>query len=398
MSNQLATCNIVAKEALAILKNNTAFAKRANRNYEPEFNKSMSKGYANGNVINIKRPPRYSYRAGRVAQPQATVETTIPLTLQQGGCDLIFTSNELTTGLLAMQQKIEAAMASVITEIDRQGCDLMRTASFNIIGAPGTPPNTQALAVAAMTGLGQRLTEMGAPLKDRKRTLIQSPSLNSALVTGQAGLFNNQSRIGEQNNSGLFLDGFGMYAEVDQCIATHTNGTQVVTGTAVAAGLSGSSIACAALGGTITKGTKIHFPGVFAVNPQTRQSTGVLAQFTITADLLGGATALPISPALVPTGNFQNVTNATTAANFVIFGSASGSYTCSGLIHEDAFTLAMVPLQPLDGLVCSVQSDDGFSVRVMNYSDGANDTQSTRIDVLYGWAATYAELSCLYAL
>ncbi len=398
MSNQLATCNIIAKEALAILKNNTAFAKRANRKYEGEFNKGMAKGYANGNVINIKRPPRYTYRAGRVAQPQATVETTIPLTLQQGGCDLIFTSNELTTGLLAMQQKIEAGMATVITEIDRQGCDLMRTASFNILGTPGTPPNTQALAIAAMTGMGQRLTEMGAPLKDRKRTLIQSPSLNSALVIGQAGLFNSQNNISKQNESGLFLDGFGMYAEVDQCVTTHTNGTQAVTGTAVAAGLSGSSIACAALGGTITRGTKVQFPGVFAVNPQTRQSTGTLAQFTITADLGAGATSLPISPAIVPSGAFQNASNATTAANFTIFGTASGSYTCSGLVHEDAFTLAMVELSPLDGLVCSVQSDDGFSVRVMNYSDGANDTQSTRIDVLFGWAATYPELSCLYAL
>lgn len=398
MSNTLAVCNIIAKEALAILKNNTAFAKRANRNYEGEFNKQKSNGFANGNVINIKRPPRYTYRSGRVAQPQATVESTIPLTLTQGGCDLIFTSNELTTGLVAMEQKISAAMASVVTEIDRQGCDLMRTAAFNILGTPGTAPNTQALAVGAMTSLQQRLTEMGAPLKDRKRTLIQSPSLNAALVTGQAGLFNNQSNIGKQNDSGLFLDGFGMYADVDQCVATHTNGTQAVAGTAVAAGLSGASIACAALGGSITKGTKIQFPGVFAVNPQTRQSTGTLAQFVVTADLLAGATALPISPAIVPAGAFQNVTNATTSANFTIFGTASGSYSCSGLIHEDAFTLAMVELQPLDGLVCSVQSADGFSVRVMNYSDGANDTQSTRIDVLYGWAATYPELACLYAL
>jgi len=398
MSNTLATCNIIAKETLAILKNNLAFAKRANRNWEGEFSGNMARGYATGNTINIKKPPRYTYRAGRVAQPQATTEQTVPLTLNQGGCDIIFTSNELTTGLQAMEKKILAAMAPVITEIDRQGCDLMRTAGFNILGTPGTPPNTQALAVAALTGMGQRLTELGAPLKDKQRTLIMSPSMNSALVQGYAGLFNSQSRIAQMNDSGLFLDGYGCYAEVDQCIVNHTNGSQAVTGTAVTVGSSGSSIAVAATGGTITKGTKITLPGVFAVNPQTRASTGTPAQFVITADLAPGATSLPISPALVATGAFQNVSNATTAGSFAIFGAASGTYSCSGMMHADAFTLAMVPLQPLDGLVCSVQSDDGFSVRVMNYSDGANDTQSTRIDVLYGWAATYPELSCMYAI
>lgn len=398
MSNTLATCNIIGKEVLAILKNNLAFAKRVNRNWEGEFTGNMSRGYATGNTINIKKPPRYTYRAGRVAVPQATTEQTVPLTLSQGGCDIIFTSNELATGLQAMEKKIMAAMAPVVTEIDRQGCDLMRTAGFNIIGTPGTPPNTQALAVGALTGMNQRITELGAPLKDKGRTLIMSPSLNSALVQGYAGLFNSQSRIAAMNDSGLFLDGYGCYAEIDQCVTQHTNGTQAVTGTAVAAGLSGSSIACAALGGTITKGTKISLPGVFAVNPQTRVSTGTLAQFVITADLAAGATALPISPAIVPTGAFQNVSNATTAANFTIFGTASGTYSCSGLFHSDAFTLAMVDLPVLDGLVGSVQSSDGFSVRVMNYSDGANDTQSTRIDVLYGWAATYAELCCMYAV
>jgi hypothetical protein len=398
MSNTLATCNIIGKEVLAILKNNLAFASKVNRNYEGEFTGNMNRGYATGNTINIKKPPRYTYRPGRVATPQSTVEQTIPLTLNQGGCDVVFTSNELATGVQAFEKKLMAAMAPVVTEIDRQGCDLMRTAGFNILGTPGTPPNTQALAVTALTGMQQRLTELGAPLNDKRRNLVMAPSLNAALVTGYAGLFNNQSRISQMNDSGLFLDGYGCYAAVDQCIVNHTNGTQAVTGTAVSAAQSGANITVAALGGTITKGTKITFPTVFAVNPQTRQSTGTLAQFVVTADLLAGATVLPISPAIVTSGAFQNVSNVPSTANFAIFGTASGTYSCSGMYHEDAFTLAMVDLPVLEGLVGSVQSSDGFSVRVMNYSDGANDTQSTRIDVLFGWAATYPELACLYAI
>lgn len=396
--SSLAVSSIVSKETAAILRNNLAFSKRVNRDWEDEYG-NKQRGYPTGNTINIRKPSRYTYRQGRVAAPQTTTEPTIPLTLNQGGADIYFTSNELATGLQGMQKKIMAAAVTIMTEIDRVGCELMRTATFNAIGTPGTPPATQALAVAALTGMQQRITEMGAPVKGPGRSLVMSPGLNSALVQGYSGLFNSQSRISKMNDDGLFLDGYGCYADVDQCVAQHTNGTQVNTGTAVAAGLSGSSIACAALAGTITKGTKVSFPGVFAVNPQTRVSTGTLAQFVITADLSGGAVALPISPAMVTSGQFQNVSNATTAANFTIFGAASATYSCSGMFHKDAFTLAMVDLPALGGGIETTNfNEDGIAIRVSRGADIGNDLAVTRLDVLFGFAAVYPELSCIYAI
>ena len=98
MSNIFVTNNIVAKEALAILQNMCKYAKNVNRDFQSEFGDNQARGYSPGQTINIKKPPRYQYRAGRVALPQATVETTVPLVLQQGGCDgnilyeIIFTS------------------------------------------------------------------------------------------------------------------------------------------------------------------------------------------------------------------------------------------------------------------------------------------------------------------
>ena len=96
MSNTLVTCSIVAKESLAILTNLLDFSKNVNRDWEDEFTGNLTRGYAPGQTINIKKPPRYTYRAGRVAVPQATQESTVPLTLTQGGCDLSFTSIERT--------------------------------------------------------------------------------------------------------------------------------------------------------------------------------------------------------------------------------------------------------------------------------------------------------------
>src|SRR5688500_5524489 len=121
MTNVLATSSIVSREALAILKNMLSFSMNVNRDWEDEFTGNIARGYMPGATINIRKPPRYAYRAGRVAVPQATIETTIPLTLSQGGCDLQFNSGERTLSLSKLEDKIAAAIAPVANEIDRQG-------------------------------------------------------------------------------------------------------------------------------------------------------------------------------------------------------------------------------------------------------------------------------------
>jgi hypothetical protein len=345
MTNTAVTCSIVAKEALPILANMLSFASNVNRDFESEFTGNVSRGYMPGQTINIKRPPRYTYRSGRVAVPQATVETSIPLTLSQGG-DLNFTSLERTLSFNRLEDKIRAAMEPVANEIDRQGLQLAKEATFNCIGTPGTLPTTQALALAAITGVNQRLDEMGAPRKDNRRAFIMNPALNAATVQGFAGMFNSQKTLSEQFDSGMMVDSLGLAYAMDQNVSVHTNGTAVVnTNTVAGANQTGAAITTAALNGTITKGSKITFAGVFAVNPQSRQSTGTLAQFVVTADVAAGAVSIPISPAIVTSGAFQNVTaSPANGATITIFGTASGSYSANVAYHKDAFTLAMVPM------------------------------------------------------
>jgi hypothetical protein len=402
MSNVLATSSIVAKESLAILKNMLSFSQNINTDYEEEFTSNNARGYNPGQTINIKRPPRYTYRAGRVAVPQATIENTVPLTLSQGGCDLQFTSAERTLSVSKLEKKIAAAIAPVANEIDRQGLQLAHFATFNCMNPTGALPNTQAAAIQALTDMNARLDEMGAPRVRGERNFIAGPRVNGAMVQGFAGLFNAGESVSKQYKSGMMADSFGLNMGMDQNIDVHTNGTQVVTGTAVsAAGQTGASINVAALGGTITRGTVITWPGVFAVNPQTRLSTGVLAQFVVTADLAGGATAIPVSPALVTSGAFQNVTaSPTNGQNFLIVGAASTSYQTNIAYHRDAFTLAMVPMWAPEsgkGVIGVDQvTSDGFTVKVTEFYDGTNDQSIMRLDVLFGWAATYPELSTKY--
>lgn len=405
MSNTLVTCSIVAKESLAVLENMLSFSRNVNRDWEAEFTNNMSRGYAPGQTINIKKPPRYQYRAGRVAVPQATTESTVALTLSQGGCDLQFTSAERTLSLTKLEDKIMAAIAPVANEIDRQGLFMAYQATPNALNAAGTLPTTQALALSAVTDVNRRLDEMGAP-RDRRRAFVMNPAMNGAAIQGFAGLFNSSTTISKQFQSGMMVDSLGLSYGMDQNVAVHTNGTQAAGPTANAvngAGQSGSSITVngAAITGTITKGSVISFGSVNAVNPQNRTSTGVAAQFVVTADVAAGATSIPISPAMVTSGAFQNVDAApANNASLTVHGTASTAYGQSLGFHKDAFTLAMVPMwSPPGGKgVIDVASEEhnGFRIKVTEFYDGMNDQSVMRLDVMFGWAACYPELAVRY--
>lgn len=399
MANTLPNTAIVAREALPILKNMLSFSQNVNRDYEDEFGSNMARGYSPGQTINIKKPPRYSYRAGRVAVPQDTVISTVPLTVNQGGCDLYNTRLDRTLLLKSIEPQLMAGMAAVANEIDRQGLELARYSTFNLVNAAGTLPTTQALALQGVTDVNTRLDEMAAP-RDKRRAFIMNPKANGAMIQGFAGLFNNGAKISDQFNTGMMVDSLGIAYGMDQNVSVHANGAATATNIN-GAGQTGSAITVVAVaGGTLAKGTVITLPGVFAVNPQTRLSTGTLANFVVTADALVGATTINISPAIVTSGNFQNVTaSPTTAAPYVIQGAASTSYAANIAYHKDAFTLAMVKMYEPgagQGATSSTYSEDGFTVKVTEYWDGANDQGNMRIDVLFGWAATYPELAVKY--
>ena len=401
MANTLVTSSIVARETLPILKNMLTFAKFANRDWQDEYSSNMSRGYAPGQTISIRKPPRYTYRAGRVAVPQSTVETTVPLVLQQGGADINFTSLERTVSLSKLEDKIAAVIAPVANEIDRQGLALAHYSTFNTLNSAGALPTTQIGAIQVLTAMNQRLDEMGAPIKDGNRYAVINPALNAAMIPGFAGLFNMSERVNGQYKTGYMQDAFGLHPGMDQNVDVHTNGAATATNIN-GAGQTGSAITVVAIaGGTLTRGTTITLPGVFAVNPQSRTTTGQLMNFVVTADAAAAATTINISPAIVTSGAFQNVTaSPTTGAPYVIQGAASTNYSCNVAFHKDAFTLAMVPMwaPPNDKGVISVKqvADDGLAVKVTEFYDGVNDNSIMRIDVLFGWAATYAELSTKY--
>lgn len=400
-ANTLANSSIVAKEALAILVNMLGFSKNVNRDFEVEFKSNMSRGYAPGSTIYIERPPRYTYRAGRVAQPQPTIASTIPLTVSQGGADFYLTMAERTLAITSerAQRRLTAAMATIVNEIDLQGLLMAKNAVGNQVGTPGTPPASSAAALQLVTDAAAKLDLLGAP-RDGERTIVMGPLLNGQMVASLAGLFNNQQKIGSQYNRGVMVDSLGFNVLMDQNVQGHLNGTQPATGGTVnGAGQSGATINVngGTITGTILRGSVITFANVFAVNPQSRQTTTQLAQFVVTADVAASATSISISPALVPSGQFQNVTNSpANAAGITVAGAASTAYGTGLAYHRDAFALAMVPMAtPPEnaGARVSQETMDGMTLKYTEWYDGKSDELLSRFDVMFGWCSPYPELA-----
>ena len=135
----------------------------------------------------------------------------------------------------------------------------------------------------------------------------------------------------------------------------------------------------------------------FAVNPVSRQSTGKLRQFTVTADVSSaadGTATIPISPSLIPPATpanpRQTVDKAPTVGQALTFlGTASTTYHAeSGVPTAMGRRWAMCRLQePFSGQAAyAVDSDTGVAVRTWKASDISTDTHASRADIAFGMA------------
>ena len=192
----------------------------------------------------------------------------------------------------------------------------------------------------------------------------------------------------------------GFKFSMDQNVHTHINGTGVGASLTVnGAGQTGATLTVSGGGsaGTFKVGDTFTIGGVFSVNPMSKQSTGQLKQFVVTANA-NNPTALNISPAIVTSGPYQNVSAGPAAAAPLTFiGTAGAQYEVGVAFHKDAFTFATADLPLPKGVNMAARVSDsqlGISMRAISDYIITTDQFVTRIDVLYGWALIRPELAC----
>jgi len=242
--------------------------------------------------------------------------------------------------------------------------------------------------------------------RDNTRSIVLNPAAQAQSVGALTGLFNPQNVIADQYRNGLMGNAVGFDFLMDQNVRSLTSGTRSGATAIQTTGIEGASTMVFKTGtGTVKAGEVFTVAGVYGVNPENQQSTGLLQQFVVTADITLAGTADSVSiypPMRVANGTTvaDGTVTALPATNALItFVSAASTASPQNLAyHKDAFTLATADLELPKGCDFAGRKDyDGISMRIVRDYDISTDLFICRIDVLGGWATLRPEMACRIA-
>jgi hypothetical protein len=221
------------------------------------------------------------------------------------------------------------------------------------------------------------------------------------MVNGLKGLFQDSEQIKKQYNEGMM--GRTSMADwyANEKVWTLTNVADVAG--EINNGTLSSGITTLTVDGFTTiggEGSVFTVENIYDVHPETKQSTGKLKQFVVTAGTT--TTSLKFLPAMIydTTNPKQNCSGTPVdGADITFYGSASTSYIQNIMFQKDAFTFVSAPM-PVYGSAeeCRNTNSDGddsrINLRVWKQPDIINDRLILRIDALYGYKTIRPAWAC----
>ena len=399
MANNILTIDMITRKALQILENNLVLTRNVNRQYDDSF---AVEGAKIGSTLRIRLPDRALVTDGAALQVQDDNEQSTTLAVDsQKHIGVNFTSAELTMQLDDFAERVlKPRVSQLAAAIDADVANSYKQI-YSSVGTPGTTPGTSLVLLQAQ----QKLNENAAGMNPRYATV--NPAANAGLVEGMKGLFNPVDTISKQFKNGMMGTGVLGFDEINmsQSIVSHTTGVTptapiVAAGSTFSQGASSINITFTVGSPTFKVGDVFTIAGVFAVNPQTRQSTGSLQQFTVTADVsvsAGTSATLSVSPAIFTSAHPLATVNAFPAgsAALTFLGGSASQYAQNLVYHKDAITFATADLLLPQGVdMASRQVHNGISMRIVRQYDINNDRMPCRIDVLYGYKVIRPAMAC----
>jgi hypothetical protein len=384
---------MITRKALEILENNLVLTRTVNRQYDDSF---AVEGAKIGSTLRIRLPDRALVTDGAALQVQDDNEQYTTLTVSsQKHIGVNFTTAELTMQLDDFAERVlKPRISQLASSIDADVANSFKYIG-NSVGTPGTTPATSLVLLQAQ----QKLNENAAVMSPRYATV--NPAANAALIEGMKGLFNPVSAISKQFKNGVFGEGILGYDELNmsQSIKQFTTGSRAgtVTVNATVTTEGSTTVVLTGLGSTIIKAGDVFTIGsVYAVNPQTRESTGSLYQFVALADVTASTTASVTVPAMYSASQALATVDALpqSGAAVTFLGAASTQYPQNLIYHRDAITFATADLLLPQGVdMASRQVHNGISLRVVRQYDINNDRLPCRIDVLYGYSVIRPQMA-----
>ena len=389
MSNSILTIDMITRKSLEILENNLVITRNVNRQYDDSF---AVEGAKIGSTLRIRLPDRALVTDGAALQVQDDNEQYTTLTVaQQKHIGVNFTSAELTMQLDDFAERVlKPRISQLASSIDADVANAYLGIG-NSVGTPGTTPSTSLVLLQAQ----QKLNENAAVMSPRYATV--NPAANAGLVEGLKGLFNPQDTISKQFKNGMMGTGVLGFDEINmsQSIKQFTTGSRGATGATLSASVSSQGATTIAItgggnAGTVKIGDVFTVAGCYAVNPQTRESTGSLFQFVATANVTLGSSGegnITVAPIYTATNALATVDSFPASGAAVVFvGAASSTYAQNLVYHKDAITFATADLLLPQGVDMAARAvHNGISLRVVRQYDINNDRMPCRIDVLYGY-------------
>lgn len=389
--NDLLTTDEITREAVMLFRNSNAFIQAIDRQYDDQFGIDGAKI---GDTLRIRLPNDYTVANGPGLQIQDTNEqsTTIAVATQRH-VDVAFTSAQRKLKLEDFSTRILAPMMNDLA------ANVARTImAGSLSGVSNFTSNTDGggniIAPAALTWLnaGALLDNQSAP--GARRQIVMNQFTQAKTVDSLKGLFNPTTQIGEQYRSGMVSKntlGFENWW-MDQTVINQTTGAYGASTTVNGANQTGQALTVAALPGPMKNGDIVSFAGVYAVNRLTKDDTGVLAQFVLTADCPIGTTILPIYPAIVPPVGgdpvqYQTVTaSPANGAAVTVASKASEKYRRNIAFAPQAVTMVTADLDMPKGVhEVAREVYDRISMRFLTDYIALTDQFASRLDVLFGW-------------
>ena len=397
MSNSILTIDMITRKSLEILENNLVITRNVNRQYDDSF---AVEGAKIGSTLRIRLPDRALVTDGAALQVQDDNEQFTTLTVSsQKHIAVNFTSAELTMQLDDFAERVlKPRISQLASSID---ADVANSYKYigNTVGTPGTTPATSLVLLQAQ----QKLNENAAVMDPRYATV--NPAANAGLVEGLKGLFNPTDTISKQFKNGMMGTGVLGLNEINmsQSIKQFTTGSRTATGGTLSAAVTSegaTSIAITGAGnaGTIKIGDVFTVADCYAVNPQTRESTGSLFQFVAVADVTlngSGAGTITVAPMYSAGNALATVDVLPQSGKAVVFvGAASSQYAQNLVYHKDAITFANADLLLPQGVDMAARAvHNGISLRIVRQYDINNDRLPCRIDVLYGYSVIRPQMA-----
>lgn len=420
MANGLLTTSKITREAVRLFVNSNMFIQNVDRQYDSDFGKA---GEKIGSQLRVRLPNDYTVAEGPAASVQDTTEQQTVLTLAtQIHVDVSFTTADLLLSLDDFGDRIlDPAMNNLA---GKAATKVMSVIDKGYVTLPAQAPSAPLTATTGgvcnlvynLDGSGAlispnsgTLLDAGAALdinsaRSNKRNIVLDPRTQARVVNSLTGLLNPATNITDQYRSGQIKSGLGFRSIfMDQTVIKHTTGTMTTT-TVNGAGQTGYTLSVAAISGTLNVGDIITIQGVNAVNRVTKETTGELRQFVVTAAVSNGGTSIGIYPAITPPvgGNdvqYQTVTASPANAATVTQLLPNTTYRKNVAYAPEAFTMVTGDL-PLPKNVDAARAQyDGISMRMLTQYMVGTDQEISRIDVLMGalavrpeWGAAIADV------